>query len=136
MRKYLIPTLALAAVLTLAPGCAKKYSAERDGKQLGEALCDLADADSPEAAQSALEDVKDQLEDIGNEYTTFTAQDRSAIDENLADLAGHIADDNTALINQDLAVIQRNLDQLRNDVNDTDQAVIDGIEQGLSDCTQ
>ena len=124
MRKYLIPTLALAAVLTLAPGCAKKYSAERDGKKLGEALCDLADADSADEAKDALADIDEQLGDIADKYTAFTAQDRSAIDENLADLQGHVADGNTALINQDLAVVQRNLDQLRGDVNDTDQAVI------------
>lgn len=136
MRRYLIPAVALVALVVLAPGCAKKYDAERDGKKLGEAVCDLKDADSAEDAKSAAADVKSELDDIAKNFTTWTAEDRARIDENLADLAGHVADGNTALVQQDLAVIQRNIDQIRNDVNDTDQAVLDGIQEGLADCTQ
>ena len=34
-------------------GCSQKYSAERDGKKLGEAICDLRDADSAGGRRSA-----------------------------------------------------------------------------------
>jgi hypothetical protein len=126
----------MVAVLAggLLGGCSQKYGAERDGKKLGEALCDLKEADSADAAESALSEINDQISKIENNYSVWTAEDRARIDENLADLAGHVADDNQALEQQDVAVITRNLEQAKDDASEITRATIDGIQQGLDGC--
>jgi gas vesicle protein len=133
MRK-LIVIVAVAALAIAATGCAEKYSAERDGKDLGEALCDLKTADSPEAAEDAASEVTDQVNDLANKYAMFTAEDRQRIDENINDVAEHVAQGNQALLQQDIAVIQRNAQQARKDADETSQAAWDGIKQGLDGC--
>ena len=137
MVKKSIVMLACAIVLVVgASGCAKKYAAERDGKKLGEAVCDLRDADTREDAQSALADINEQLSDIGSKYSLYTAEDRADVEENLNDLAEHVAQGNKELVQQDLAVIQRSVDNISSDTNETQQAIWDGVREGLDDCTQ
>ena len=127
--------LGLAAVLVLAAGsCAQKYSAERDGKDLGQALCDLRGATSAEEAGSALSEVQEELDELASNYSMFTAEDRADIDEQLNDLAEHIAQGNEVLIQQDLAVMRRSISNIRGDVDDTSEAAWDGVLQGLDDC--
>ena len=106
----------LAAV---AASCSQQYSAERDGKKLGEAVCDLKNADSPEDAQRALDDVNEQIDDLGNKYALYTAEDRNDVQNNLADLHEHVIQGNTALVQQDLAVLQRSIKNIAPDSNDT-----------------
>lgn len=128
--------VAAVAVVVMASGCSQKYAAERDGKKLGEAVCDLRDASSEEEAQSALEDINNQLEDLGNKYALYTAEDAADIQNNLADLAEHRIQGNTTLMQQDLAVLERSAENIGEDVNETSQAAWDGFQQGLSECTQ
>jgi len=134
-RLALIVALA-ATVLTGATACSGKYSAERDGKDLGQSLCDLREATSQEEARDALADVKEQLDDLAGRYTIFTAEDRADIDENLSDFAEHVAQGDDALIQQDLAVMERSADDIRESVNEVSAAAWDGFTQGLADCTQ
>ena len=83
--KRTLPTIALALALALvAAACGEKYSAERDGKKLGEAICDLRDADSEEDAQEALDDINEQLDDLGSKHSMYTAEDRADIQNNLS----------------------------------------------------
>ena len=127
--------VALAAV-TLIAGCGQKYSAERDGKKLGEAICDLREADSPEDAQAALDDVNEQLDDLEGRYAYYTSEDRADIQNNLADLHEHVIQGQPNLAQQDLAVLERSADNIAEDVNETSSAAWDGLLQGLADCTQ
>ena len=136
MRKYVIGGVVMLALVVSMSSCAKKYSSERDGKKLGEAICDLRDATSQDEVDEALDDIDNQVGDLARKNTIFTAQDQRAVDENLADLAEHAAQGNTELLQQDLAVIQRNLQQARSDLNDSDRAALDGLQQGLADCTE
>ena len=135
-RFTLTTILAVAAVALIAAGCSQKYSAERDGKKLGEAVCDLREASSPEDAESALNEVDDQLEDLGNKYALFTAEDRADVQNNVADLHEHAIQGNTLLLQQDLAVLERSASNIRDDMNETSAAAWEGVLQGLSDCTQ
>jgi hypothetical protein len=130
-----IAALATGALLFTA-GCSQKYSAERDGKKLGEAICDLHEADSPEAAQEALEDVNNQLDDLGNKFALFTAEDRADVNNNLADLAEHNVQGQPNLMKQDLAVLERSIENIKEDLNETSRAAWEGVLQGLADCTQ
>jgi len=132
-------TLLLSSVVVLAvlgSGCSQKYSAERDGKKLGQAVCDLREATTAEDAQSALEEINDQLGDLGNKYALFTAEDRNDVQNNLADLHEHAIQGNTALIQQDLAVLERSIDNIADDSNETTRAAWEGALEGLADCTQ
>src|SRR3954454_6399724 len=108
IRRFALPLVVVAA-LTLTPACAKKYAAEKDGKDAGEAACDVRTA-APGEVDGQLKDLKSQLDDINANYAVFTAEDRSDIDEQLSDLAEHVKDGNEALIQQDVAVIQRSMD--------------------------
>ena len=131
-----LATVALVAVAVVLGGCSQKYSAERDGKKLGEAICDVRDADTPEEAQAALDDVNEQLDDLGNKYAMYTAEDRADIQNNLADYLEHVVHGQPNLALQDLTVLERSADNIREDVNETSQAAWEGLLQGLSDCTQ
>jgi hypothetical protein len=124
------------AGIVFAAGCGQKYDAERDGKKLGEAICDLRDADDQEDVQDATEEIQEQLDDLGNKYAFYTAEDRADIENNLADLAEHRIQGQPNLMYQDLTVLERSADNIREDVNETAQAAWDGLLQGLSVCTQ
>lgn len=125
-----------ALALLLAVGCSQKYSAERDGKKMGEAVCDLRDASSEEEVESARADIAEQLDDVIGKYAVYTAEDRADIENNLADLAEHAIQGNTALMQQDLVVIQRSVRNLADDTSEVRAAFWDGVSEGLSSCTE
>lgn len=131
-----VTVLAALAAVVLVAGCSQKYSAERDGKKLGEAICDVRDADSAEEAQAALDDVNEELDDLGNKYAFYTAEDRADVQNNLADLAEHVIQGQPNLAQQDLTVLERSADNIAEDVNETSRAAWDGLLEGLADCTQ
>ena len=124
------------AAIALLSGCGQKYAAERDGKKLGEAICDLRESDTAEEAQASLDDVKQELADLNDKYAFYTAEDRADIDNNLADLAEHTIQDQADLAQQDLTVLERSAKNIAEDANETTQAAWDGVREGLADCTQ
>jgi hypothetical protein len=128
--------VALLAVLVLValPACARKYQAERDGKDVGEALCDVRDADGEAEVQSAVDSLDREIDDLSGDYAVFTAEDRADIRENLADLVEHVIQGDEVLVQQDITVIQRSLDNISDDLADTGEAAIDGFLQGFDDC--
>jgi hypothetical protein len=130
-----VTAVSLAAIAVLT-GCGQKYAAERDGKKLGEAICDLRDSDTAEEAQASMDDINNQLDDIGDKYAFYTAEDRADIQNNLADLAEHTIQGQENLAQQDLTVLERSAKNISEDANETSQAAWDGLREGLSDCTQ
>ena len=134
-RRLLIAVAAIASIALIA-GCSQKYSAERDGKKLGEAVCDLRDATTQEAADDALDEINDQLDDLSTKYAVFTAEDRADVQNNLADLAEHTIQGNDVLAQQDLAVLERSADNIVEDSNEVRSAAWEGLLQGLAECTQ
>jgi hypothetical protein len=126
----------VVAVLVLAalPACAKKYAAEKDGKDVGQELCDVRDADNAEEAQKAADDLNEEINDVAENYAVFTAEDRADIEENVTDLIEHVRQGNEALAQQDITVIRRSLDNAHEDLGDTGRATIDGVFEGLDDC--
>lgn len=126
--------LAAALALVLLPACTRNQRAERDGKETGEAMCDLKDADDAEEADEARADALDQLGDLADKYLRFTAEDRADVAENVDDLVEHIADGNEALARQDVAVITRSLQNIDDDLGDASQAAVSGFLQGIDDC--
>ena len=131
VRVLLVVGVVVAVALS---GCARKYQAERDGKDVGEALCDVRDAEDDAAAQQALADLRDEVDDLSADVTVFTAEDRADIDENVEDLAEHVLQGNEVLAQQDMTVIVRSLDNIGDDLSDAGDAAVDGVLQGLDDC--
>ena len=133
-RRAVTTVVGLLAALGLlaSTGCTRQQRAEQDGKKAGEALCDVRDADSPEEAQDAIADFNEQLDDLNRKYSSFTAEDRADIDENLNDLAEHIAQGNEVLIQQDLAVIARSIDNIKGDVGDVAEGAREGSDPDRS----
>jgi hypothetical protein len=125
---------ALAALAFIA-GCGQDLSAERDGRQLAEAVCDVRDATDAESAEAAIAEVEQQIDDIVREYGVATAEDRADISNNLADLAEHVVQGNEVLIQQDLTVLLRSAENIRDDATEVQQSVWNGIAAGLQECT-
>ncbi|MFN8104303.1 MAG: hypothetical protein U0U69_07555 [Acidimicrobiia bacterium] len=139
MTRNKLTITSIAAVTALAlvvGGCSQRYSAERDGKKLGEAVCDLRKATTKEDAQKALDDIDNQLDDLGNKHALFTAEDRRDVQNNLADLHEHAIQGNTALMQQDLVVLERSIKNIANDSNEVSRAAWEGALEGMADCTQ
>lgn len=133
--RTLLAAVTLGALL-LATGCSQKYGAESDGKNLGQAICDLRGSDNDDDVAEALDDINEQLDDLGSKYAFYTAEDRADIDNNLADLAEHAIQDQPNLAQQDLTVLERSAKNIAEDVNETSRAAWEGLLEGLSECTQ
>jgi len=134
--KILLLSVAIAlAVVVVVTGCSQKYSAERDGKKLGQAVCDLRNAMNADEAKDALDEIEDQLGDLGDKHAIYTAEDRKDVQNNLADLHEHAIQGNTALMQQDLAVLERSIRNIADDSNETSRAAWEGVAEGMADCT-
>jgi hypothetical protein len=133
--KYIRGGAVMVVAVVLLGGCSQRYGAEQDGRKLGEAVCDLRDAQNADEAQNAVSDIKEQLDDLAGKYSMFTSEDRSDIDDNLADLAEHAVQGNEALLQQDLKVLRRSAGNIDEDVDEISHAAWEGFYQGLSECT-
>ena len=137
MPRPVLVGLATAALLALfTAGCGQQMRAERDGRDLAESLCDLRNADDVDAADEALEDINEQLDDLSRRFGVSTAEDRADVDENLADLAEHAVQGNEVLLQQDLAVLQRSAENIRDDVSGVQRAAWSGFADGVRECIE
>jgi hypothetical protein len=127
---------ALAGVVLIATGCGQQMRAERDARDLADAVCDLRNADDAEAADEALSDINAQVDDLSRRFGVATAEDRADIDENLADLAEHVVQGNEVLLQQDLAVLQRSAENIRDDASGVQQAAWAGFADGVRECIE
>jgi hypothetical protein len=133
--KRSIAALAVVGVIVLgASACSQRYSAERDGKKAGQAVCDIKSATTAEEAQAAKDNVNKQLDDLNTKYALATAEDRKDIQNNLADLAEHSIQGNALLREQDLTVLQRSVRHIADDSDEVARAAWDGFNEGLEDC--
>lgn len=124
----------LAVAVALLGGCAGLRT-ERQGKDIGQAICDLRDASSKEDAQKQLAKIQEDLTDARRITGFDVSQDVRAMSKQLPDLAEHAAQGNDVLIGQDLAVLRRNVAQAIDATTGNVQRFYQGIDQGLGDCT-
>jgi|RhiMethySRZTD1v2_1073278.scaffolds.fasta_scaffold550776_3 hypothetical protein len=135
MNRRIGPTVALLAVAGLVLGaCSGEIRAERQGKQLGQAICDVKGADNVEDAQRQLDQARREMDDLQRIVGRPVQEDIDDIQENLDDLVQHVADGNDALREQDISVIQRNIDAVREGLTGAVKAAYDGVLEGLGDC--
>jgi hypothetical protein len=136
MRRLIILTVAALGIAVVLSGCGEKYAAERDGKELGQAVCDLRDADNEQETDEAQAEVNDKLNDLIEKYAFMTADDRQQLEDTLDQLRGNVADQNFGLAQQDLATLEADVNDIRERANEVSRAAWDGFSQGVSDCTQ
>jgi hypothetical protein len=135
-RPVLVGLAAMAGMALFTAGCGQQLRAERDARDLAEAVCDLRNADDAEAAEEAIDDINAQLDDLARRFGVATAEDRADVDENLADLAEHAVQGNEVLLQQDLAVLQRSAENIRDDVSGAQQAAWSGFADGVRECIE
>ena len=124
-----------AGLLALAiTGCSQQMRAERDGRDLAESICDLKSASDADAAQAAIDDIAEEIDDLVERYGVATAEDAADIQNNLADLAEHAVQGNEVLVQQDIAVLQRSAENIREDVGGLQESVWTGFSAGLEEC--
>jgi hypothetical protein len=126
--------VAITAGVVLVAGCAE-YRIERNGKDAGEAVCDLRNADNEEEVRSALEDLEEQLDDARRIVGRPVSEDVDDVEENVADLAAHIIDDQENLAEQDIAAIRRNMEAATSRTRSAVQRFYEGAVQGLGECS-
>jgi hypothetical protein len=141
MRKHIAKTArrggmigSIAVGSLLLGACGGEIRAERQGKQFGEEVCDLRDADSADEAQRQLDQARREMNDIQRIVGRPLEEDVEDIEENLNDLVEHVVGGDEVLLDQDIAVIQRNITAVARTLNGKAEAAYDGILQGLADC--
>jgi len=140
MTRHLTPKRlgAMGALFAAGPflfgACGGEIRAERQGRQFGEAVCDVTEADDADEAQRQLEQAQREMNDLQRIVGRPIEEDVADIEENLDDLVEHVVDGNDALREQDIAVIQRNIRAVGRTLTGKAEAAYDGIQQGLGDC--
>ncbi len=130
-RRVVVVVGALLAV-GLLTGCGT-YRAERQGKQLGDAICDLKTA-SVNDLDNAANKVQREMNDLQRIVGRPVNEDVKDIQNNLSDLRTHIQQGNSALAQQDIAVIERNFQAVDRTLTGKGQAAYDGVQEGLGGC--
>jgi hypothetical protein len=128
--------LGLAAAVAVGglvlSGCGS-FRAERQGKQVGDAICNLKGSNVDDAPRAA-DKVQRQMNDLQRIVGRPVQEDVSDIRNNLSDLRTHVLNGNDALVQQDIAVIQRNFKAVGRTLTDKGRAAYDGVQEGLAGC--
>ncbi len=123
----------VALVLGVA-GCAGLRT-ERQGRDVGRAICDVKSAGNADQAQRALDRLNRRLDDAQRITGRPVGQDVRGIDNNLNDLVKHASNGQSTLARQDVAAIQRNVEEVIRTAPALTQRFYQGVNEGLGDCT-
>jgi hypothetical protein len=128
---------ALVAVVTLAVGAAgcAGFRTERQGRDVGRAICDVKHADNADQAQRALDRLNRKLQDAQRITGRPVSEDVHDINVNTEDLVRHVATGQKTLAQQDVAEIQRNVEAVIQTAPALVQRFYEGVNEGLGDCT-
>jgi hypothetical protein len=133
-RNIALAVVAATMPVLLAGACSTKYTSERDGKALGQALCDLKDAENADERQSALDDIDSELENLENEYAFYTSEDREEFQSNLKSFESNVEAKDLSALQEDLASLDSSAKDVASNAGEVTQAAWDGLRQGLSNC--
>jgi hypothetical protein len=124
--------LALAVIAIIGTGCAGLRT-ERQGRDVGRAICDVKTADNADQAQRALDKLNRHIEDAQRITGRPVKEDVRDIQNNLDDLMRHVGQ--PALARQDVVVIQRNIQDVIHTAPALTKRYYEGVNEGLGDCT-
>jgi ABC-type uncharacterized transport system auxiliary subunit len=127
--------LAVIVATTLGlTGCSTEARAERKGKQFGDQVCKVRNADSPESAQRHARKASDKLDDLSRFVGRDVRQDVRSADRNIDQM---VRDVNAGrnIREQDVNALVRAFQQASNSTTGATRAAYDGVLEGLSNCT-
>ena len=115
-------------------GCAGLRT-ERQGRDVGRAICDIKQADNPDEAQRALDKLNRRVEKAVRITGRPVNEDVRDIQENIRDLTEHASQRQSELAKQDVAVIRRNVQTVVEQAPELTKRFYEGVSEGLGDCT-
>ena len=126
--------ITLTAVALGVAGCAG-WRSEKQGRDVGRAVCDVKNADNADQAQRALNKLNRRMDDAQRIIGRKVGEDVQDIQNNLNDLVNHASDGQKTLAKQDVAAIQRNVQTVANQAPGLTGRFYQGVNEGLGDCT-
>jgi len=124
--------VALGAVVLVA-GCTG-FRLERQGKDMGQAICDLKSASNKDEADKAVQKFQKASDKAQRITGRAVNQDVRQINEQISDLQKHVPNGNSARAQQDISALQRNVNQAVNTSSGHAQRFYEGVSEGLTDC--
>ena len=125
--------VAIASATVLLGACSTEARAERNGKQFGDAVCDLRGSDNANEAQRHLRKAQNELDDLNRFVGRDVRQDLADIDRNLDQLVRDVSK-GKSVREQDVNAIMRNVDEVRSTLSGSAEAAYDGVLEGLANC--
>jgi hypothetical protein len=133
MIKRMVAVTAVGAAAFGLTGCAG-YRTERQGRDVGRAICDIKTAGNANDAQRALDKLNRNLASAQRITGRPVSEDVRDIQNNLNDLVQHVSNGQSALAHQDVVVIQRNVQTVSNQGPTLVRRFYQGVSEGLNDC--
>ena len=134
MARRLTVFVAVAALGLGVVGCAG-FRTERQGRDVGRAICDIKQADNPDQAQRAVDKLNRHLEKAVRITGRPVSEDVRDIQENILDLIQHVNTRQSTLAKQDVAVIRRNVQTVIQQAPEQTKRFYEGVNEGFGDCT-
>jgi len=134
MRRFLLVPVVIVLLGAGVAGCAGLRS-ERQGRDVGRAICDIKKADNADQAQRALDKFNRRAQKAQRIIGRPITEDVQDIQNNLNDLVTHVSQGNEALAQQDVAVISRNVNTVSKQGPALVKRFYQGVSEGLGDCT-
>jgi hypothetical protein len=131
--KRLTAVVAMGVAAFVLSSCSTEARAERKGKQAGDQICKVRNADNSDAAQRHLRKAQDDLQDLSRFLGRDINQDAADVQRNLQQLANDVSKGKDVR-QQDVNAISRNLQQVSSTAGGAAKAAYDGIEEGLANC--
>jgi hypothetical protein len=134
MARRVLVVLAIGVLGAGVAGCAG-FRTERQGRDVGRAICDIKGADNADQAQRAVDKLNRHVDKAVRITGRPINEDVRDIQENLSDLAEHASQGQSTLAEQDVAVIQRNVHEVAQNTPALVRRFYEGVGEGLGDCT-
>jgi hypothetical protein len=126
--------VALVAIVAGVAGCAG-YRTERQGRDVGRAICDVKTADNADQAQRAVDKLNRHVDKALRIVGRPLNEDVRDYQNNLNDLVQHVSNGQENLAKQDVAVIRRNVSDVIHTAPELTKRFYEGVNEGLGDCT-
>jgi hypothetical protein len=134
MKRFLLIPAVIVVLGAGVAGCAG-FRTERQGRDVGRAICDIRQADNADEAQRALDKLNRHAQKAQRIVGRPLTEDVQDIQNNLNDLVTHATQGNDALAQQDIAVISRNVNTVSQQGPELVKRFYQGVGEGLGDCT-
>jgi hypothetical protein len=132
--KHMVAIAVAAGTATFAlAGCSTEARAERKGKQFGDQVCKMRNADNADDAQEHLRKAQDKLDDLRRFVGRDVNQDVRDVSRNLDQLARDVSAGRDVR-ERDVGAISRNIQQAVSETSGAAQAAYEGMLEAINNC--